>query len=76
MKKDIHDKIARVAYEFYEKAGRVHGNDLKNWVDAEKIVMERQERHTGEMEKKVDTIGKPPTGHRRNVKKEGFYKKG
>ena len=76
MKKGIHDEIARVAYELYEKGGRVHGNELKNWFDAEKIVMEKHERHTSEMDKKVDAIRKPPTGNRRTVKKEGFYKKG
>ena len=76
MKKGIHDEIARLAYELYEKGGRVHGNELKNWFDAEKIVMGKHERHTSEMEKKVETIRKPPTGYRRTVKKEGFYKKG
>jgi Protein of unknown function (DUF2934) len=76
MKKGIQDEIARLAYELYEKGGRVHGNELKNWFDAEKIVMEKHERHTSEMEKKVDAIRKPPRGYRRTVKKEGFYKKG
>jgi hypothetical protein len=76
MKKHIHDEIARVAYELYEKGGSVHGNELKNWFEAEKIVMEKHQRHAREMEKRVDTIRKPPTGYRRTVKKEGFYKKG
>ena len=76
MKKDIHDEIARVAYELYEKAGKARGNELKNWLEAEKIVREKHERHASEMEKKVDTIGKPQKGYRRTVKKEGFYKKG
>jgi hypothetical protein len=76
MKKSIHDKIARVAYELYEKGGKAHGNELKNWFEAENIVMEKHERHASEIEKKVDTIKKPPEGYRRTVKKEGFYKKG
>ena len=76
MKKSIHDEIAKVAYELYEKGGKVPGNELKNWFEAENSVMEKHERHASEMERKVDTIKKPPEGHRRTVKKEGFYKKG
>ena len=76
MKKSIHDEIAKVAYELYEKGGKVPGNELKNWFEAENSVMEKHERHASEMEKKVDAIKKPPEGHRRTVKKEGFYKKG
>jgi hypothetical protein len=75
MKKSIHDEIARVAYELYEKGNRAHGNDLKNWFEAENSVMEKQERHATEMEKKAGPLKKPPTGYRRTVKKEGFYKK-
>jgi len=76
MKKGIHDEIARVAYELYEKGGRAYGNELKDWLEAEKIVMEKHERHASEIEKKVDSIEKPQKGYRRTVKKEGFHKKG
>jgi hypothetical protein len=76
MKKSIHDEIARVAYELYEKGGSVHGSDLQNWFEAENNVMEKHERHASEMENKVEPLKKPPTGYRRTVKKEGFYKKG
>ena len=75
-KKGIHDEIARVAYEVYEKRGRAHGNALKDWLDAEKIVMGKHERHVREIEQEVDIIEKPRKGFRRTVKKEGFYKKG
>jgi hypothetical protein len=74
--KALHDEIARVANELYEKRGRVHGNELKDWLEAERIVLEKHERHPGEIEKKVDTNEKPQKGYRRTVKKEGFYKKG
>lgn len=76
MKKSIHDEIAKVAYELYEKGNGAHGNDLKNWFEAENIVMEKHERHASVMEGKDDPVRKPPAGHRRTVKKEGFYKKG
>ncbi|MGE5301453.1 MAG: DUF2934 domain-containing protein [Acidobacteriota bacterium] len=74
--KALHDEIARVANELYEKGGRVSGNELKDWLEAEKIVLEKHGRHLAEVEKKVDTNEKPQKGYRRTVKKEGFYKKG
>jgi len=76
MKKSMHDEIAKVAHELYEKEGSVHGNDLQDWFKAETIVMEKHERHAHEIEKRVEPIRKPSQGHRRTVKKEGFYKKG
>jgi len=76
MKKSIHDEIAKVAYELYEKEGSVHGNDLKYWFEAENIVMEKQEKHAREIKKQVEPISKPSQGYRRTAKKEGFYKKG
>ena len=75
MKKSIHDEIAKVAYELYEKEGCVHGNDLKYWFAAENIVMEKHEKHVHEIEKQAEPVNKPPQGYRRTVKKEGFYKK-
>ena len=34
----LNDEITRVAYELYEKSNRREGNDLLNWLAAEKIV--------------------------------------
>ena len=76
MKKSLRNEIAKVAHELYEKDDSVHGNDLKNWFEAENIVMEKHEKHAGEIERHVEPVNKPPQGHRRTVKKEGFYKKG
>jgi hypothetical protein len=36
-----YDEIAKLARELYEKSGRVEGRDLDNWIEAERIVMER-----------------------------------
>ena len=36
-----YDEIARIARELYEKGGRIEGRDLDNWLEAERIVMER-----------------------------------
>ena len=40
-KKNLHDEIAKVAYTIFENSGRLYGCELENWLEAEKIVMER-----------------------------------
>lgn len=37
-KESIHDKIARKAYEIYEKRGRKHGKDVEHWLEAEEFI--------------------------------------
>ncbi len=53
-KKSLHDEIARVAYEFHETKDRAHGHDIDDWLEAEKIVMEKHERHAKEIGQEVD----------------------
>lgn len=51
----LHDEIAKVAHELYEKSGRMPGRDLENWLEAEKIVMARhkeQQKKTSQGAKK------------------------
>ncbi|NWF76968.1 MAG: DUF2934 domain-containing protein [Nitrospirae bacterium] len=38
---DINNEITKMAYELYEKSGRIEGRDLDNWLEAEKKVLER-----------------------------------
>jgi hypothetical protein len=38
MKNRTNEEITKVAYELYERSGRRGGNDLLNWLSAEKIV--------------------------------------
>jgi len=45
MNTTLQDKINKVAYELYEKSGRQNGNDLLNWLTAEKIVHFQQMIH-------------------------------
>ena len=45
--------IAKVAYELYEKRGKTHGYNFNDWIEAEKIVMER---HVKEIENKAEKI--------------------
>jgi len=42
---NLHDEIAAVAYELFETRGCVHGHDLDDWLDAERIVLGR---HAGQ----------------------------
>jgi len=63
-KKGLHDEIARVAYELYKKRGMAQGYDLKDWLEAEKIVREKHERHAREMEQRVAVVPKPMQGFR------------
>jgi hypothetical protein len=53
-KKNIHDEIAKVAYELFENSGRMYGYELENWLAAEKIVMEK---YAKEIEQEVNIIG-------------------
>jgi hypothetical protein len=43
-KESVHDKIARVAYELYEKSGCVHGKDVEHWIEAEIIVLGKKKK--------------------------------
>lgn len=38
---NLRDEIEKIAYELYEKKGRVHGDDFKDWLEAERIAMAR-----------------------------------
>jgi hypothetical protein len=63
----LYDEIARVAYDLYEKSGRIPGRDEQNWIEAEKIVRARHAvKETGDpesakAEKKTVTETKAPT---------------
>jgi DUF2934 family protein len=43
-KESVQDKIARVAYELYEKSGYVHGRDVEHWIEAERIVLGKKKK--------------------------------
>lgn len=61
---DLHEKIARVAYELYEKSGKIGGRDLENWIEAERIV-----RNTTSNELQYTPTPKSDRrrGHRRKI---------
>ena len=68
-KKGLHDEIARVAYESYESRDRAHGHDLDDWFVAEKIVMEKHERHAKETGQEVEIGKKGKKGFPKTVNK-------
>lgn len=49
------EETAKLAYELHEKKGRVHGSDLDDWLEAERIVLERYAR---EIETEMDKSAK------------------
>ena len=42
---NLHDEIASIAYELFESRGCVHGYDLDDWLNAERMVLGR---HSGQ----------------------------
>jgi hypothetical protein len=46
MENALYDEIAKAAHGLYEKSGRVHGRDVQNWLEAERIVLARYEKGT------------------------------
>ncbi|WP_022856095.1 DUF2934 domain-containing protein [Thermodesulfobacterium thermophilum] len=40
-KKALEEEIRKVAYELYVKSGCIPGRDLDNWLEAERIVLEK-----------------------------------
>lgn len=47
-KKNVYDEIREIAYNLFENRGRVHGYDLEDWVEAERIVMKKHAKETEE----------------------------
>ena len=52
MKDYLYEKIAKVAYSLHEKRGRVHGYDLDDWLEAERIVLEKYAKEAGKKKRK------------------------
>jgi hypothetical protein len=52
----LYEDIEKIAYEFWEQSGRVHGRDLDHWLEAERIVKKRYELETrGKKKPQVET---------------------
>ena len=40
---ELQERVAQKAYELYEKRGRTHGCDVEDWLEAERLIVERLE---------------------------------
>ena len=38
---NLYDETAKAAYALHEKRGKIHGYDLADWLEAERIILER-----------------------------------
>jgi hypothetical protein len=61
MNQDLHNEIAKIAYDLYQKEGCPEGRELIHWFQAEKIVKERHQAgpeetsgRTAEPERRAD----------------------
>ena len=61
---NLHDEIAKVAYELYEKSGKINGNDLFHWLEAERLV---ESWYKGQQEGQ-----KPKAAMRKTTAPEGY----
>lgn len=52
---NLHDEIARVAYELYLRRGCVKGHDSDDWLEAERIVMSRRSMRDMPAETRAET---------------------
>ncbi|HQM30253.1 MAG TPA: DUF2934 domain-containing protein [Syntrophales bacterium] len=57
MNQNLHDEITQAAFELYQKEGCPEGRSLFHWLEAEKIVKERNEPKPKKTE-----VPKKPTG--------------
>lgn len=52
----LRDEIAKVAYELFEKRGRMHGHEMEDWLRAERIVTARHPKTEKGEGKAVKTV--------------------
>jgi Protein of unknown function (DUF2934) len=46
MEINLREEIAKVAFDLHQKRGLIHGNDMQDWLEAERIVLARSEKGT------------------------------
>jgi hypothetical protein len=68
VKMDLNAEIEKMAKELYVKSGRIEGRDLENWLEAEKIVMERhapKKKKSAPQQKKIKLTAKRTTSKKK-----------
>ena len=78
---DLHEEIARIAYELFERDGSQHGKDVEHWREAERLVRARHaaEEEKGRAEKtekaaprpEEKSTGKAPLVRKRQARSKG-----
>ncbi len=53
---DLREEIAKAAYELFESRGRIHGRDLDDWLEAERIVLYQHAGQEMEEPEEVDIL--------------------
>jgi len=67
---DLDDKIRKLAFELYEKSGKVAGQDIDNWLEAERIVLARQ----GQEKNPKTVLSSPSKKERASTSKKSVKK--
>jgi Protein of unknown function (DUF2934) len=60
-RKNLHSEIAKVAYEIYIQRGCVHGHDIDQWLEAEKMVLSNRSSKPKKKEKGSEITPKVPS---------------
>lgn len=55
---DYYDEVARVAYDIFEREGKVHGRHFDHWIEAEIIVTTRYREKNNDGQN-VTKVSKP-----------------
>jgi hypothetical protein len=63
--RQFRNEIEKIAYELYEKSGKVHGHDFEHWFEAERIVAAWQEHEKAEKQQNMEMVEKRRTSGNR-----------
>ena len=66
--RQFRNEIEKIAYELYEKSGKIDGHDFDHWLEAERIITVWQEQQKAAEEGKWRADDKPASPAR--VKKQ------
>ncbi len=61
----LHERIARKAFELYEQRGWQHGHDVKDWLDAERLIF-------GQMKSQITNITNTARRRKPSPEPSGF----
>ncbi|HTN43466.1 MAG TPA: DUF2934 domain-containing protein [Nitrospiria bacterium] len=60
---ELRERIAQKAYDLYEKRGSVHGLDVQDWLEAERLIMAQTmaETKAPKSQSKTESVSKAKT---------------